>query len=148
VSTTMATTCPVQGCGYEGSPSSVEAHISGSTDDRHEGQLGRDHRHALEPAKPTTTTTDELVVGDGVAEVGEDGREGTTTDAATDDEASPAGGIPIPVSPATLTAVLVLVAAGALFFTLRSSTTASAETGSEDQSRRRSAGGGLNAGGA
>lgn len=43
--------CPVDGCGYVGEPSSVEAHISGSTDQGHRGKLGRDHRDYFAPVE-------------------------------------------------------------------------------------------------
>lgn len=40
--------CPLGGCGYEGAPSSVEAHISRMTDSLHKGEVGRAWREALD----------------------------------------------------------------------------------------------------
>jgi len=39
--------CPLPGCDYEGAPSSVEGHISGKSDELHEGELGRNYREEL-----------------------------------------------------------------------------------------------------
>lgn len=43
----MTVNCPIEGCGYAGELSSVEAHISGSTQGEHEGEAGREHREDL-----------------------------------------------------------------------------------------------------
>jgi hypothetical protein len=39
--------CAVDGCGYRGTVSEVEAHISGSTSGGHSGEVGRHHREEL-----------------------------------------------------------------------------------------------------
>jgi len=152
MSTTVSgTACPITGCDYEGSPSSVEAHISGSTDDRHQGELGRDHRHALEPPIQGEETTGEVAVDTGYADVAGDQQGKETSDAATSEEASQAGGLrvpAIPVSTPMLIGALVLVAVAVLYLNTSggsSSGTASTEDEDEDdeQTRRRESSGGL-----
>lgn len=41
-------TCVVDGCDFEGSSSSVEAHISGKRDELHKGKVGRNYREEIE----------------------------------------------------------------------------------------------------
>jgi len=41
--------CPIEGCRYSNTPSSVEAHVTSSTDGGHQGELGIEHR----PTFPT-----------------------------------------------------------------------------------------------
>lgn len=44
----MATVeCPIEDCGYEGTVSGVEAHISGLTRDGHEGRSGGEFRDRM-----------------------------------------------------------------------------------------------------
>ena len=44
----MATVqCPCEGCGYEGTVSGVEAHVSGSTRGDHKGRSGGEFRDRL-----------------------------------------------------------------------------------------------------
>lgn len=65
--------CPV--CGeFEGEPESVEAHISGSSDDLHQGEVGRHYRSELElvdgsDGSAGTTSPDTSL--DALAEAGE-----------------------------------------------------------------------------
>lgn len=42
--------CPIEGCGYEGTVSEVEGHISGSTDGEHTGSGGWEFREELTEA--------------------------------------------------------------------------------------------------
>lgn len=44
----MAAKCPMDGCDYTGPTRSVEAHVSGSSDEAHSGQLGRNWRSTIE----------------------------------------------------------------------------------------------------
>ena len=53
--------CPF--CEYKSSSSSVEAHVSGSTDDAHQGKLGSNYRAIIEssvgePSEPDTKAED------------------------------------------------------------------------------------------
>ena len=54
--------CPF--CEYEGSTSSVEAHISGSRDEAHSGRLGSNHRGMIQGS---VSSSDE-VVADGAGD--------------------------------------------------------------------------------
>lgn len=44
----MVAKCPMDGCDYEGPARSVEAHVSGTSDDLHRGELGRNWRSVIE----------------------------------------------------------------------------------------------------
>jgi hypothetical protein len=55
--------CPF--CEYEGSTSSVEAHISGSGDDAHSGRLGSNHRGLIQGS---VSSSDESVEESGGAD--------------------------------------------------------------------------------
>lgn len=55
--------CPL-GCGYRGSEKSVEAHISGRSDDLHSGKIGREFRDQIRSA-PTVEMADFSSLGHG-----------------------------------------------------------------------------------
>lgn len=119
--------CPLGDCGYTGPMRSVEAHISGNTDDDHRGEVGRLHRESLvsqveDEQTGEETNTDEQgssgspeVVADGGPEqVEETGEE--TSDEASDDGLS--------IDPG-----MALLAASALFLLI---VVVSVWTGSEE----------------
>jgi hypothetical protein len=60
--------CPVGGCEYVGEPPSVEAHISGSSDDAHSGMTGRDFRPELVETEDGTGDVDQFDSYPNVAE--------------------------------------------------------------------------------
>jgi hypothetical protein len=39
--------CPIEGCDYEGSPASIEGHISSNTDENHKGEWGSKYREQI-----------------------------------------------------------------------------------------------------
>lgn len=75
--------CPVDGCDYSGEASSVEAHISSSTDDGHSGKAGSEYREELQgdgPAEEEPEESDgpEPMTADDLAETAEQDDEGDT----------------------------------------------------------------------
>jgi hypothetical protein len=91
--------CPLGDCDYTGPVKSVEAHISGSTEDDHEGEVGRRHREGLVEQAEGSATSDAGSSDDLPEPVGE------TTEPATSEEGSPKGG-PAVASPALLAPIV------------------------------------------
>lgn len=75
--------CPIEGCGYTGGVESVEAHISGSRGDGHQGEVGRHHREALVAAAGGD--------GEGSTEEAEPAVEAGSTEGSTSGAAAAAG---------------------------------------------------------
>lgn len=93
-------TCPIDGCNYQGTPRSVEAHISSNTDEPHSGEVGRAYRGRFGETEET----------------GEPVKASQERVAAAPEETDPAG-VPIPVS---ATVLLVAVAVVVFVLVLRS----------------------------
>lgn len=55
----MVAQCPMDGCDYTGPTRSVEAHLSGSSDEAHQGQLGRNWRSTIEASHADDGDQDE-----------------------------------------------------------------------------------------
>lgn len=99
-------TCPVDsGCDYSGPVRSVEAHISGSQQGDHQGEVGRDHREELVDRAEATASggaTEDQEVAESPDDTGED----------YPSEATSVGGSPVAAAPALFAPLLGTAATG------------------------------------
>jgi hypothetical protein len=103
----MVATCPIDQCDYTGPSRSVEAHISGSSDENHKGELGRNWRQTIE-ASHREEETDREGPTEGASE---------STEAETETERSEGGlgvppGVAIVLASVALGVVVVATSAG------------------------------------